>query len=128
MPSKLRERLLLSRRDLHWNQIDLMEKSGVSRGYISNIERGHTENVGIEVVFALSRALGISVAYLIGLTDDPLKDMSDDDIRPDDKLDIHVREFLAIYQQLDDDKKKILLDLARHLRSSDEAKIVGAGS
>ena len=57
---------------MRWDQEDLAERSGVSRGYISEIERGVKKNVGVEVVFLLAGALGVTVPYLLGLTDDPL--------------------------------------------------------
>ena len=127
-PSKLQKRLLLSRRDLGWNQDQLEAQSGVSRGYISNIERGHTKNVGIEMIFSLANALGISVAYLLGITDDPLKDLSEEDSlsNNNEELDGLTREFITIYQQLSDDKKGILLNLARMLRNSDAPRIIGS--
>lgn len=68
----LADRLLLSRRDLHWDQEELSRRSGVSRGYISEIERLRKTNIGVEVVFALAEALGITVPYLLGISDDPL--------------------------------------------------------
>lgn len=122
----LARRLLISRRDLNWNQDDLAEKSGVSRGYISNIERGHITNVGIEIIVALANALGVSPAYLIGLTEDPLSNV-DEEQSADERstLDTLTREFLSIFQQLGDDKRKTLLDLARMLRAADEPRIIG---
>lgn len=68
----LSDRLHLLRRDMKWDQSELAERSGVSRGYISEIERGVKQNVGVEVVFALAEALGVSVAYLLGVSDSPL--------------------------------------------------------
>jgi len=65
-------RLLLERRNMRWDQAELAEKSGISRGYISEIERGIKKNVGVEVVFALAEALGVSPQYLLGVTDSPL--------------------------------------------------------
>jgi transcriptional regulator with XRE-family HTH domain len=73
----LAQRLLLSRRDLSWRQEDLESKSGVSRTYISEIERGRITNVGVEVVFSLAEALGVSVPYLLGITDDVLGEGSE---------------------------------------------------
>lgn len=67
----LSDRLHLLRRDMKWDQSELAERSGVSRGYISEIERGVKQNVGVEVVFALAEALGVSVAYLLGEIDSP---------------------------------------------------------
>lgn len=125
----LARRLLISRRDLNWNQDDLAEKSGVSRGYISNIERGHITNVGIEVIVALANALGVSPAYLIGLTEDPLSNVDEEEgVDERSTLDTLTREFLSIFQQLGDDKRKTLLDLARMLRAADEPRIIGDDS
>ena len=71
------DRLHQARRDLRWDQNDLAAKSGISRGYISEIERGIKKNVGVEVVIALAAALGVSVPYLLGLSDDPLGEGND---------------------------------------------------
>ena len=68
--SGLAWRLLRSRRDMNWRQEDLAQASGVSRTYISEIERGRVTNVGVEALSALADALGVTVQYLLGLTDD----------------------------------------------------------
>ena len=60
------QRILLCRRDLDWKQEELSAKSGISRTYISEVERGQITNVGIEVIEALAKALGVSPSYLIG--------------------------------------------------------------
>jgi transcriptional regulator with XRE-family HTH domain len=77
LASDLSWRLLRSRRDLEWRQEDLANASGVSRTYISEIERGRITNVGIEAIFSLAAALGVTVPYLLGLTDDPLGESTD---------------------------------------------------
>jgi transcriptional regulator with XRE-family HTH domain len=69
------QRVLLSRRDLGWDQERLAAASTVSRSRISEIERGKASNVGVEGIFSLADALGVSVAYLLGLSDDPLGEM-----------------------------------------------------
>ena len=66
------QRILLARRDLDWEQDRLAQESVVSRSRISEIERGKATNIGIEAVFSLADALGVTVPYLLGLTDDPL--------------------------------------------------------
>ena len=78
----LGEHVLLSRRDLHMTQEELAGRVGVSRAYVTNIEQGRAKNVGIDVVFGLARELGVSVTYLLGLSDDPLSD----DPRNDNQL------------------------------------------
>lgn len=123
-------RVLLSRRDLDWNQENLAEKSGVSRGHISKIERGDTTNITIEVAYALADALGVSRAYLIGLTDDPHGGIPDSELNAEERVqfDALTQEFIHLYQQLDDNKKQTLLNLAKMIRSADEPRIIGGAS
>lgn len=73
----LASRVLISRRDLDWDQKQLSEQSGVSRPYISQIERARKTNISVDVLFALADALGVTVQYLMGLTDDPLGEGSE---------------------------------------------------
>lgn len=123
----LAQRMLLSRRDLNWKQEQLAHASGVSRTYISNIERGRITNVGVEVIFALAQALGVAPQYLLGLNDDPLVGIPDNPQEQEERtqLDALTKEFINIFQQLSDDKKGVLLNLARVLRSTDEPRIIG---
>lgn len=118
------QRVLLSRRDLDIDQKELARRSGVSNTYISDIERAKVSNVGLEYMFALAKALGVSPKYLLGFSSDP---NGDDDAIPvfDEPIDALTHEFVSIFQQLDANKKKTLLDLARMLRSSDEPRIIG---
>ena len=125
-------RILLSRRDLGWKQEELAQRSGVSRGYISDIERGHVTNVGVETLFALAEALGVSVPYLLGLTDVPLPEESESVLREDRVVyevgDARERallqELVEVFQELDEEERRLLLDLARRLRRADEARTV----
>ena len=55
----------------------MAQASGVSRTYISEIERGRVTNVGVEALSALADALGVTVQYLLGLTDDALGEGSE---------------------------------------------------
>ncbi len=68
----LGNRVLLGRRDLQLDQEELARESGVSRSRISEIERGKATNVGVDAIYGLARALDVTVAYLLGLTDDSL--------------------------------------------------------
>lgn len=126
----LAQRILLSRRDLDWKQENLAEASGVSRTYISNIERGRVTNVGVEVIFALAKALGVAPQYLLGLTEDPLAGVPDSDVESEERqqLDGVAREFLALFQQLDTSKQQTLLNLAKMIKSADEPRIIGGSS
>lgn len=73
---KFGQRVLLSRRDLDWKQEELASRSNVSRSRISEIERGDATNIGVDAVYGLADALGVSVSYLLGETDAPLAEDS----------------------------------------------------
>jgi len=120
-PKILAQRLLLSRRDLGWRQEDLANKSGVSRTYISEIERGRISNVGVEHIFALAAALDVPVTFLLGLSEASAPETEDpatvagnrvfyDLQRPGDRL--FYQELLAVVARLDADQRRQLLALA----------------
>lgn len=131
---QMAQRLLLSRRDFGWNQDELSEKSGVSRGYISNIERGYTANVGIEVVFSLANALGVSVEYLLGITDDPLgglpaADEEDESIiraeitQPTTRL--LAQRLIDLFVTMPRRDQDLLLSFAQAMAAADQPRIIG---
>lgn len=66
------DRVLLERRRLNMNQNFLATQIGVDQTYISRIERDQDVNVGIKTIEALADALGVSVGYLLGVSDSPL--------------------------------------------------------
>lgn len=68
----LGQRVLLSRKELGLTQEDLASSASISRSYINSIENGRVTNVGAEHLASLASALGVSMAYLLGMTDDPL--------------------------------------------------------
>lgn len=68
----LGNRVLLGRRDLQLDQEELARASGVSRSRISEIERGKATNIGVDAIYSLADALDVTVAYLLGLSDDSL--------------------------------------------------------
>lgn len=123
----LAQRILLSRRDLDWKQENLADASGVSRTYISNIERGRITNVGVEIIFALAKALGVSPQYLLGLTEDPLAGVpdSDADVEERQKLDALTQEFLTLFQQLTPQQQGTLLGIAKVIKASEEPRVIG---
>lgn len=123
---------MIERRRVGLNQETLARIVGVDRGYISQIENGKDVNLGVKTAMKLADALGVSLLYLIGLTDDPLAGVTDDDHEEDTEalsaLDTLTKEFLSIYQQLSEDKKGVLLNLAKMLRAGDEPRIIGGNS
>jgi transcriptional regulator with XRE-family HTH domain len=120
------DRLLLARRDMRWDQGELSHRSGVSRGYISEIERGVKKNVGVEVVFLLAEALGVSAAYLLGLTDDPLGEgpsLAENEL----VLDVEDAEQKKLFRQLVDEfaalsgrNQRLALHYLRMMRQVEE--------
>lgn len=70
------ERIKERRKKLHYTQKLLAEKVKVSPQVISNWERGYTEP-GADDIAHLSKALECSGDYLLGRTDSPETDLSD---------------------------------------------------
>lgn len=126
-------RLLLSRRDLGLDQIELAERSGISRGYISKLETNKAGSVSVSVVFSLAEALGVAPQYLLGLTDNPLGPDAEEEEEDDSEqealkqqLNQTTAEFIDIYTSLPADAQKQLLSLARMLRNADTPRIIGS--
>lgn len=71
MGTTLGDRVHMSRRDLHMKQKELARLSGISRTYVSQIETGIVSEVMSDVVVKLAQSLGVSVLYLLGLSDVP---------------------------------------------------------
>lgn len=133
MTSKLSTRLLLLRRDLHLNQEDLAAKSGISRPYISDLERGRITNAGVEVVEALASALQIEPAYLAGWSDDPSGESTSASIL-DGRIVYQVanpREYRRIQELLDrfndlaPEYQEIVLTVIEEFRRAQRVRIVG---
>jgi len=127
----LAQRLLLSRRDLDWDQKELSAKSGISQTYISQIERGRKINIGIDVVFALAEALGVTVPYLLGISDDPLGQSPDHVLKEmnggyiavdveDQEQRALLREAIDTLTALHPRDRRIAMDLLRSMRRTEE--------
>jgi transcriptional regulator with XRE-family HTH domain len=58
------ERIRMLRRAKDWRQIDLSQHSGVHEVHISDLERG-TREAGLRTLYAISKALGVSLADLV---------------------------------------------------------------
>lgn len=128
MPGILATRLWSSRRDLHWNQGDVAERSQISRQYISDLERGRITNPGVEVIAALAAALGVSPAYLLGWSDIPLPGEANaiGEERIPYTVDPRIQELIDLFEDLDAPTQQIALDIIRTIRRSQHARVVGA--
>jgi transcriptional regulator with XRE-family HTH domain len=107
----------------------LAEKSGVSRTYISEIERGRITNVGIEAIFSLAGALGVTVSYLLGLTDDALGEGAERVVQASDYITFDVdsdadrrtlRALVDDYTALRPEHKRLALSYLRMMRQIEE--------
>lgn len=57
--------ILKRRRLMKLSQHQLAEASGISRNYISLIERGEAENISVSVLDDLGKALGVEASFLV---------------------------------------------------------------
>lgn len=113
----LKHKVLLSRKDLGLTQKELAERAGVSRSHVASIETGQVTNIGLDVGHSLAEALGVSPAYLLGLTDDPLKGVDDDEDEP-----LNLRESSPPY--ITDPTTKELLDLLHELEPEQRRRFI----
>jgi transcriptional regulator with XRE-family HTH domain len=120
MTSTLAQRVLIERRTLNWNQDQLAAKAGVSRSYVSHIERSQIPNPTVDVVEALAAALGVSPAYLLGWSDDPI----DGDITAQ-PLDPRLAQLLDLFDDLDPAGQAAALEIIHTLRRTQHARVVG---
>jgi len=73
-------RILQARKDMNLTQKRLSELSGVSQATISEYESSKVSTTpGIDNVFKLSKTLGVSIDYLLGMSDSKLIDISDEE-------------------------------------------------
>ncbi|MBM7703902.1 helix-turn-helix domain-containing protein [Metabacillus iocasae] len=61
-------RLKQLRKDKKLSQDQLAQKSGLTRSYISDVERG-SRNISLENIYTLSIALDVTLAFLLDLSD-----------------------------------------------------------
>ena len=98
------DRVHMSRRDLHMKQKDLARLVGISRTYVSQIETGTVSDVMTDVVVKLAQALGVSVHYLLGLSDAPTT--------ADDGAPIEASASRLVFDVRDPELRGLLVELA----------------
>ena len=67
----LRHRILGKREELNISQQALANQAGISRNYVSMIERGEANNLSVGIVERLADALDTTPFYLLGYADEP---------------------------------------------------------
>ena len=128
----LGQKVKIERATLGISQSKLAEKAGVSRQYVSDIERdSESINIGKNTLMALAEALGVSPQYLLGLSDDPLHGiMEEADEKPaggaaPQWLAGLGKELLDTVLGLGTDDQMMLLALARRLKAASTPRIIG---
>ncbi len=66
----LAERLRVARAHKGWSQTELAKRARLHSVQISKLERGITREITGSTLRALCQAMGISPAYVLGMTDD----------------------------------------------------------
>jgi transcriptional regulator with XRE-family HTH domain len=134
-PGLLAERLLLERRALSLTQDELATRSGVSRPHIANIERGRSLNLSTDVVFALAKALGVTVPYLLGLSDNPLATEQNDELANAESQVVYevkqprvrnlAQRLIDTFIELSPGDQDTIIRIAETLRQSQTPRIIG---
>ena len=102
MNNKFSQRLKGLRKERGLTQEELSKFSGVSFPTISRYEKGHRDEPKLTILKSLANFFEVSIDYLVG----------DVDIRD---TNFTSSEIARIFKELDDDGKKILMDLAKNL-------------
>ncbi|OGV70472.1 MAG: hypothetical protein A2283_19195 [Lentisphaerae bacterium RIFOXYA12_FULL_48_11] len=61
----LGDRIKTRRLELRWTQDKLASEANISKGFLSDLERGNRSGIGANKILELSRALGCGVEYLM---------------------------------------------------------------
>lgn len=121
------ERVLLARRDLGWDQKELGRRAGLSYSFISDLERNKHNNATVDVVGRLAESLGVSVTYLLGLTDAPGGSADDGapiDAGPnrlvfevrDAELRAAVLEIIDVVREMTPAQRRLFVDMAQKMK------------
>ncbi|MDQ4044460.1 MAG: helix-turn-helix domain-containing protein [Chloroflexota bacterium] len=118
-PSPLGQWLRSIRSDQGMSQRGLADRAGISRSYLCDIERGRGAQPSIETIDRLAVALGYS-------RNDLLRASGTIEGGPGDRLTEDERRLLAVFRDLDDDGKSLVMRFARFVHA-DEHSWVQAG-
>ncbi|MGH9425806.1 MAG: helix-turn-helix domain-containing protein [Terriglobia bacterium] len=88
---------------------DLAEKSGVSKGFLSQLENDEKANVSLDTLAKIAKALGVSIGGLLGLEAARAKQVEPENIAP--KLKQHIQECEAAGKPLHPDVLQSVLAL-----------------
>lgn len=108
-----RIRLLREKRDM--NQKQLAEASEITRATISRIETGKVKEVKSEALMKLAGALGVTVDYLVGKSEE----MSPDDII---RADTRMKDVLSDMYHLGPSRRQEVEDFVRYLLEQEKKR------
>ncbi|MDO4170181.1 MAG: helix-turn-helix transcriptional regulator [Lachnospiraceae bacterium] len=80
----------------------------VSQQYISKVENGES-SMTEEVILRLSKYFHVSIAYLLGVTEDRFSELVEENRDPD------LREWLEFYYRLNKENQDTITYLSKHL-------------
>lgn len=126
-PSVSVERLNLMMEKRRWGPGELAYQSGVNYETLYKLRSGQRPRMSAELVGKLAHALGCSVDYLLGLTDNETA-YSADQVSfnvEDEKARARLREFGALYTTLSETDQEIWLDYTRRLKAPENPRIIG---
>lgn len=87
----------------------------VSQQYISKVENGES-SMTEEVILRLSKYFHVSIAYLLGVTEDRFSELVEENRDPD------LREWLEFYYQLNKENQDTITYLSKHLLEKQSTK------
>lgn len=127
MPGLFAQRLLLARRDLDLTQTALAIQAQISPQYISDLERGKTDNPSVRDLERIAAALGVSPSYLLGWSDIPLPEEAAaiGEARVPYTVNPRIQELIDLYEDLDPANQAIALEIINTLRRSQSVHTVG---
>lgn len=129
----LAQRILLERRSLNWNQDELASRAGISRSYVSHLERAQIPNPTMDVVEALASALGVQPDYLIGWSDDPAGEDRPPNVA-EGRLVYQVsgpleyrlaQQLLDLFNEMTPEDQRILIEVAQRIARAGNVRIIG---
>jgi len=110
-----------------WGPGELAYQSGVNYETLYKLRSGQRPRMSAELVGKLAHALGCSVDYLLGLTDNeaPYTENQVSFNVEDERSRTRLREFGELYTALSETDQEIWLDYTRRLKASETPRIIG---
>lgn len=100
------ERIKVRRKQLGLTQEELAFESETSQGAISRYELGVNEPTA-EAIITLAIALNCSTDYLLGMSDNPYREMSENDLPEDERF------LLQLYREKSKEARQKIVEVAK---------------